>query len=173
MPNASPARATAKTTVGNQRHAVSQSLPHNRGSWREHFLHPRAAFWPFVADHDHFPSFDFAAQNANERGVLRFVDTGCAGEFHHWRTYTANFHNRAIGSQIAKEDCQTTLLRMRIFATVNDFFIFNVVAFNRFAERCPADGDAVKVQNLASALNFVQNGGDTACAMHIFHVPTP
>ena len=54
---------------------------------------------------------------------------------------------------------------------MNDFFIFDITACNGFPQGLSCHGDAVQMQHARPPLDFVQNGGNSTCAMNIFHMP--
>ncbi len=76
----SPRGAAGETPVGNQRARLAQPHRFQIRGWVKHFLHPRPAFRPFVADHHHVARHHFTAEDRFYRIILAFVHLGRAAE---------------------------------------------------------------------------------------------
>ena len=99
--------AARESPIGNQRDILAQSLAHNGGGWGEHFAHPGASFWAFIADNDDIAFADSAIQ---------YFSIACSSELNTTRladktqTFPAgNFGDRAFGCEVAVKNHQMAL----------------------------------------------------------------
>ena len=128
--DAGTACAPAKPAVGNQRHGFPQSHSHNLGCGRQHLLHPRAAFGPFVADDHHVAGLDLSAQDPLHRFLLGVEDDGRAPVDHHFRGNARGLDNRAFRGQIAEEDGKSSILTIRIPQGANNLGVPRILSLD-------------------------------------------
>src|SRR3546814_7376905 len=95
-----------KASVGDQRARGTQPLRLEIAGRIEHFLHPRPALRPFVADHDHLARLDLPGQDAGDRCVLAFIDLPRAAELEDRLIDPTGLHATPVARDLARQPRQ-------------------------------------------------------------------
>ena len=106
------AGGAAEASVGQQGNRPAQSFADNRRRDAQHLAHPRAAFGPFVADHDHVAGLDAFLGDRGHRvffGIENARWPAMAQAF-----VTADFRHASFGRKIAVQDDQAASLLQRL-----------------------------------------------------------
>ncbi len=130
---------TRKTSICDQRYGLIQFHSCQRAGRIEHFAHARAAFWPFIADHDDVAVMDPAAVDRFDRFFFRIKYAGRAGVDHHAFIDRTAFYDTAVRSDISEQDRDPACVRIRGFYRTDRIFIFIKSVFYILADRFPVD----------------------------------
>src|SRR3546814_19927219 len=99
-----------KASVGDQRARGTQPLRLEIAGRIEHFLHPRPALRPFVADPDHVARLDLPGQDAGDRCLLAFIDLRSAGDLEDRVIDPSDLHDTAVPRALARQPRKPAIL---------------------------------------------------------------
>ena len=118
MADAQTRGAAGKTPVGEQRACRTQPLRFQVAGRIEHFLHPRPALRPLVADHHHIARHDLIGKNRRHRVVLAFEHARAPGEFQDAFIHAGGLHDAAVRCDVAVQHRQPAVpaVGMRLVA---------------------------------------------------------
>src|SRR5258706_5532853 len=108
MSHHEPMAAPREPAVGNECNRIAQSPAHDGPRRAQHLAHARAALRSLVPNDHHVARFHLAAQNTLQRLLLGIEYTRPAIETQ--ALLSCNFCNGALGSEIAVENDQVTVL---------------------------------------------------------------
>ncbi len=107
------ATRAAEPAVRDERHLAVQTAAGNRRRGREHLRHARAASRPLVADHDHVPGPDGAAQDGLLSLFLAVEYAGGALVPKHRRIHRGFLHHAPFGRQVAFQHREPAIRMVR------------------------------------------------------------
>ncbi len=114
------------------------------------------------------PRLDLARQNAGARLLLRVEADRLARERHHRRRHAALLDDGPLFRQIAPEHGQSAVLRIGILQGADDVVVRNPGRVDLLADRLPADGGRVRLDQFAR--QALQNRHDPAGAVQVHDV---
>ena len=118
--------AAGETAISQQCAFLAQPFGFQVAGGVEHFLHARAAFGAFVANHHHVAGNDLITKDGAYRRVLGFEDPGAAGELEDGIVHPGGFHDAAALGDVAVQHGQAAVLAVGVFV-VADAAVFAVV----------------------------------------------
>src|SRR5450830_723614 len=119
MTNHQTRGTTRETAISEQGASLAESLRLDVGSRIQHFLHTRPPLWTFVTNDDDVAGMHCVAQNGGDGSVLAFEYTRLAGELQDAFIHAGGLDDATLLGNIAVQDCQTTILRIRVFAVTD------------------------------------------------------
>src|SRR6266699_2317562 len=163
--------AARESPIGNECHLFTKAHAHNIGSGSQHFLHPWPTTRPLVANNDHITGLYRAIENARASFLLRIKDACGTTMPHHGKGHSGNFDDRAIGSEVAKEDGKPSTLTVRFIDRQNDLWIFDLRVGDILSQRFERHGGTVEIERTRLSRKFFEYGTDAACSINILHMP--
>src|SRR6266446_1596064 len=154
VPYTGAARAARESPIGNECHLFAKTHAHNIGSGSQHFLHARPTTRPFIANDDHITGLYLAIENTRASLLLRIEDACGTTMPHHGKGHSGNFDDRAIGSEIAKEDGKPSTLTVRFIHRQNDLWVFDLRVSNILSQRFERHGWTVEIERAGLARKF-------------------
>src|SRR5258706_14466803 len=146
--------ATRETPIGNECHLFAKAHTHNISGGSQHFLHARPTARPFIANDNDITGLYLAIENAREGLLLRIEDACGAIMAHHGRGHSGNLDDRAIGSEVAKEDGKPSTLTVRFIHRQNDLWIFDLRVSNILPQRFERHGGTVEIERARLSRKF-------------------
>lgn len=122
MPDREASAAAGEATVGDEGALRGQAFRLQVAGRVEHFLHARAAFRAFVADHDDIAGLHLIAEDAGDGVVLAVEDAGRAGEDEERRVDTGSLDDGAVQSEVAGQHCEAAILAESVGTVAEDAF---------------------------------------------------
>src|SRR3984893_14923737 len=111
--------ASGEPAIGDERNRIAQSPADDGPRRAQHLAHARAALWSLVPNDHHVARFHLAAQNALQRLFLGIEYA--RPSFESKALLSCNFCNGTIGSEIAVENDQVTVLFDGVVEGAHDF----------------------------------------------------
>ena len=146
MTDRSAAGRAGEPAVGNQRHGLVKLHAGKRRSRVEHFTHTGAADRAFVTDNNDVAVFDSAVVNRVNRFILAVKHAGGACVHQHFGRDGAAFNHTAVFRDIAPQNGDAAGFAVRIVNRANRIGIFDVSAFDVFADGFAGDGHQAQIQ---------------------------
>ncbi len=89
---------------------------------------------------------------------------------HHLRKHAGRLDHRPFRSQVAKQDGQSARLTIRVVEGADAVRVLSVRTGDVLPQGLPGDGHLIHVQRTRLFAQFPQNGADTTCPVHVFHM---